>query len=259
MIPSDAIAKKGAGPPFSGSARALGLAGGKRGWGWAVSRVPNPTEKPTLVSPALCARDGRRALELAAARGVGALGGSSEGRRGSGACRSWFYYAPRATVRCQRDEAVLHGRRAARRRMHRSEGAAAHVCARVRGGRRESRTDLQRCAAIYTDRSGKVSGQACAEGCRRCQGCRGLSRVVRHVRFDATKGYHGEGPGSPEEQLQEAMQRALDDAAIATAAEDAGRQLQEPYCIRRTVGGRSECGAGETEAEVGGGRQRQRG
>ena len=72
---------------------------------------------------------------------------------------------------------------------------------------------------------------------------------MRHVRFDATKGYHGEGPGSPEEQLQEAMQRALDDAAIATATEDAERQLQEPYCIRRTVGSKTKRFVLEQEAE----------
>lgn len=58
---------------------------------------------------------------------------------------------------------------------------------------------------------------------------------MRHQRFDSSKGYPGEGPGTVEEQLHEDMQRALDDAAIAAAGEDAGRPLQEPYCVR-TVG-----------------------
>ena len=49
--------------------------------------------------------------------------------------------------------------------------------------------------------------------------------------------------------MQEEMQRALDDAAITAAAEDAGRALQEPYCVRRTVGSKTKRFVLEQEAE----------
>ena len=37
-------------------------------------------------------------------------------------------------------------------------------------------------------------------------------------------------------KTQEERQRELDEAAIAAAAEDAGRELHEPYCVQRTAG-----------------------
>ena len=40
------------------------------------------------------------------------------------------------------------------------------------------------------------------------EGCKQLTRVVRHQRFDATKGYHGEGPDMPADKVQQAMQHA---------------------------------------------------
>ena len=82
-------------------------------------------------------------------------------------------------------------------------------------------------------------------------GCKRLTLVVRHQRFDSTKGYHGEGPdvSTVEEQAQQAMQRALDTAAIQAAAADAGRELHDPYCIRRQVGSKTRRYVMEQETE----------
>ena len=66
-------------------------------------------------------------------------------------------------------------------------------------------------------------------------GYKRMSRAVKHVRFDASKGYPGEGPDTlMEEECM--MQKALDQAAIAAAEEDAGRELHDPYCVQRTAG-----------------------
>ena len=72
-------------------------------------------------------------------------------------------------------------------------------------------------------------------GRKRTDGCKRMSQVVKHVSFDASKGYPGEGPDSAE-KVERAMQKALDQAAIAAAEEDAGRELHDPYCVQRTAG-----------------------
>ena len=53
----------------------------------------------------------------------------------------------------------------------------------------------------------------------------------------------------PDMTAREAMQRELDDAAIAAAAADAGRDLQDVYCVRRRVGGKTKRYVLEQEAE----------
>ena len=50
-------------------------------------------------------------------------------------------------------------------------------------------------------------------------------------------------------KAQEAMQRELDDAAVAAAAADAGRELQDAYCVRRRVGNKTKRYVLEQEAE----------
>ena len=87
------------------------------------------------------------------------------------------------------------------------------------------------------ERVGLVVGRAVGRppGRKRADGCKRMSQVVKHVRFDASKGYPGEGP-DPAEKVERAMQKALDQAAIAAAEEDAGRALHDPYCVQRTAG-----------------------
>ena len=87
------------------------------------------------------------------------------------------------------------------------------------------------------ERVGDTVGRAVGRlpGRKRTDGCKRMSQVVKHVRFGASKGYPGEGP-DPAEKVERAMQKALDQAAIAAAEEDAGRALHDPYCVQRTAG-----------------------
>ena len=50
-------------------------------------------------------------------------------------------------------------------------------------------------------------------------------------------------------KTQEEMQRELDDAAIAAAAADSGRDLHDAYCVRRRVGGKIKRYVLEQEAD----------